>query len=111
MCQQPITTTTTLAPGTSYLFTQDAQGKRWASGDLLSDGVSYTSGQQCCDACSVLHSNYQWASVGVVGTDKEGNCYCKKTPKSKTKHVIPPLGVNPLGSLRCEMMRKFIKNM
>ena len=80
MCQQPITTTTTLAPGTSYLFTQDAQGKRWASGDLLSDGVSYTSGQQCCDACSVLHSNYQWASVGVVGTDQEGKCYCKKTP-------------------------------
>ena len=85
MCQQPITTTTTLAPGTSYVFTQDGQGKRWHGGEFLSDGVSYTSGQQCCDACKVQHSNFKWASVGVVGTDKEGKCHCKKTPTLPSK--------------------------
>ena len=38
-------------------------------------------------------------------------CYHQKTPKLKAKHAISPLGVNPLGSLRCKIKRKIIKNL
>ena len=37
--------------------------------------------------------------------------YYQKTLKLKAKYVISPLGVNPLGSLKCKMMRKIIKNL
>ena len=38
-------------------------------------------------------------------------CYHQKTPKLKAKYVISPLGVSLLGSLRCKMKRKIIKNL
>ena len=38
-------------------------------------------------------------------------CYYQKTPKLKAKNVISLIGVNPLGSLRCKMKRKTIKNL
>ena len=75
MCQKPLSRT-------GHVFEEYAQGKRWNTGDQISDGVSlaYTSGTDCCDACIVQNSDYKWASVGVEGTDKEGQCYCKKPP-------------------------------
>ena len=75
MCQKPISRT-------GHVFEEYAQGKRWNTGDLISDGVSlsYTSGLDCCDACIALNTDYKWASVGVEGTDMEGRCYCKVPP-------------------------------
>ena len=37
--------------------------------------------------------------------------YYQKTPKLKAKNVISPIGVKPLGSLRCKMKRKTLKNL
>ena len=103
MCERAMTTTTTTAApapasgglssapapaaaspsssggssvSTDFVYTEMAEGKRWNNVNWMPDGT-YNSGQECCTACAASNQGFKWASVGLVGSAKEGKCGCK----------------------------------